>query len=332
MKKILGLILCICLVFALCGCSARETISSDKQEYIVASLGFDKRDGKYAMFMESIVVNTEDMNADKQNIILEGIGESIEEAYSQIISKITQPLSLGHNAVTVIGRSVDAEMFKEILNYCSENKELNIGSMLIFTESAEKLLASKPISSVAVGYDLMSMLEVSEEETGQSIENRLYEVRSKTQKPFKIFSLPHIAVNGEEFSIDGLTVFEDYGEICLLSTEEAGLYFLVTDRVSRGELVIEGRKTTINFSKTTYDFSLEENLVIRVNMRLKLTGGNSFLKKKTEEFIKQQKTLGRDIFGFSNIIEKQNPKLWRKIKNNYTEYFKNSKIEVRVNE
>lgn len=332
MKKVLGLILCVCVLFFLCGCSAMEAISSDKQEYIVASLGFDKQEGNYAMFMEVIVVNTEDMNAEKQNTVLEGIGGSIEEAYSQIISKITQPLSLGHNAVTVIGKGVDAEMFKEILNYCSENKELNIGSMLIFTESAEKLLASKPISSVAVGYDLMSMLEVWEEETGQSIENRLYEVKSKTRKPFNVFSLPYIEVKGAEFSFDGLTVFEDYGEICPLSTEGAGLYFLVTDRVSRGEFVTEGKKTTIKFSKTTYDFSLEENLVIRVNMRLKLTGGSSFLKKKTEEFIKQQKTLGRDIFGFSNIIEKQNPKLWRKIKNNYTEYFKNSKIEVRVNE
>ena len=332
MKKVLGLILCVSVLFFLCGCSAMEAISSDKQEYIVASLGFDKQEGNYAMFMEAIVVNTEDMNAGKQNTVLEGIGGSIDEAYSQIISKITQPLSLGHNAVTVIGKSVDAEMFKEILNYCSENKELNIGSMLIFTESAEKLLASKPISSVAVGYDLISMLEVWEEETGQSIENRLYEVKSKTRKPFNVFSLPYIEVKGAEFSFDGLTVFEDYGEICPLSTEGAGLYFLVTDRVSRGEFVTEGKKTTIKFSKTTYDFSLEENLVIRVNMRLKLTGGSSFLKKKTEEFIKQQKTLGRDIFGFSNIIEKQNPKLWRKIKNNYTEYFKNSKIEVRVNE
>ena len=332
MKKVLGLILCVSVLFLLCGCSAMEAISSDKQEYIVASLGFDKQEGNYAMFMEAIVVNTEDMNAGKQNTVLEGIGGSIDEAYSQIISKITQPLSLGHNAVTVIGKSVDAEMFKEILNYCSENKELNIGSMLIFTESAEKLLASKPISSVAVGYDLISMLEVWEEETGQSIENRLYEVKSKTRKPFNVFSLPYIEVKGAEFSFDGLTVFEDYGEICPLSTEGAGLYFLVTDRVSRGEFVTEGKKTTIKFSKTTYDFSLEENLVIRVNMRLKLTGGSSFLKKKTEEFIKQQKTLGRDIFGFSNIIEKQNPKLWRKIKNNYTEYFKNSKIEVRVNE
>lgn len=332
MKKVLGLILCVSVLFFLCGCSAMEAISSDKQEYIVASLGFDKQEGNYAMFMEAIVVNTEDMNAGKQNTVLEGIGGSIEEAYSQIISKITQPLSLGHNAVTVIGKSVDAEMFKEILNYCSENKKLNIGSMLIFTESAEKLLASKPISSVAVGYDLMSMLEVWEEETGQSIDNRLYEVKSKTRKPFNVFSLPYIEVKGAEFSFDGLTVFEDYGEICPLSTEKAGLYFLVTDRVSRGGFVTEGKKTTIKFSKTTYDFSLEENLVIRVNMRLKLTGGSSFLKKKTEEFIKQQKTLGRDIFGFSNIIEKQNPKLWRKIKNNYTEYFKNSKIEVRVNE
>ena len=119
MKKVVGLILCVCILFFLCGCSAMEAISSDKQEYIVASLGFDKQESNYAMFMEAIVVNTEDMNAGKQNTVLEGIGGSIEEAYSQIISKITQPLSLGHNAVTVIGKSVDAEMFKEILNYCS---------------------------------------------------------------------------------------------------------------------------------------------------------------------------------------------------------------------
>ena len=332
MKKVVGLILCVCILFFLCGCSAREAISSDKQEYIVASLGFDKKDSKYAMFLETIVVNTEDMNADKQNTVITGTGESIEEAYSHIISKITQPLSLGHNAVTVMGKSVDDEMLEEILNYCSENKELNIGSMLIFTESAEKLLTLKPISSVAAGYDLMSMLKVWEEETGQSIENRLYEVKSKTRKPFNVFSLPYIEVKGEEFSFDGLTVFENYGEICPLSTEEAGLYFLVTDRVSRGEFVIRGKKTRIKFSKTTYDFYFEENLVIRVNMRLKPTGGSSFLKKATEEFIKQQKTLGRDIFGFSNIIEKQNPKLWKRIKTDYTEYFKNSEIEERVNE
>lgn len=332
MKKLSGLILCVCLVFSLCGCSAREAISSDKQEYIVASLGFDKKDSNYAMFLEAIVVNTEDMNADKQNIVLQGIGDSIDEAYSQIICKITQPLSLGHNAVTVIGRSVDSEMLEEILNYCSENKELNIGTMLISTESAEKLLECESVSSVAVGYDLMSMLEVSEEETGQSIENRLYEVQGKTQKPFNIFSLPNIEVENEGFSLVGLSVFEDYREICTLNTEEMGLYSLISDRVSPGEFVIGGEKIKINFSKTTYDFFLKENLVIRVNMRLKTEGNSSLVKKKSEEFIKHQKTLGRDIFGFSNIIEKQNPKLWKKIKSNYTEYFKNSEIEVRVNE
>ena len=332
MKKVLGLIFCVLLVLFLCGCSAGEAISSDKQEYIVASLGFDKKDSKYAMFLEAIVVNTEDMNADKQNIVLQGAGESIEEAYSQIICKITQPLSLGHNAVTVIGRSVDSRMLKEILNYCSENNELNIGTMLVSADSAEKLLECESISSVAVGYDLMSMLEVWEEETGQLIENRLYEVKGKTQKTFNVFSLPYVEVKEKEFSLEGLDVFENYEEICHLNTEEAGLFFLVTDRVSRGEFVIEDIKTTIKFSKTTYDFSLEENLVIRVNMRLKSKGNSSLLKKKTEEFIGYQKNSGRDIFGFSNIIEKQNPKLWSKIKNEYMKYYKNSEIEVRVNE
>ena len=72
--------------------------------------------------------------------------------------------------------------------------------------------------------------------------------------------------------------------------------------------------------------------MIRINMRLKSKGNSSLLKKKTEEFIGHQKTLGRDIFGFSNIIEKQNPKLWSKIKNDYMKYYKNSEIEVRVNE
>ena len=332
MKKLSGLILCVCLVFSLCGCSAREAISSDKQEYIVASLGFDKKDNRYAMFLEAIVVNTEDMNADKQNIVIAGMGDSIEQAYSQIISKITQPLSLGHNAVTVIGRSVDSRMLKEILNYCSENKELNIGTMLISTESAEKLLECESVSSVAVGYDLMSMLEVWEEKTGQLMENRLYEAKSKTQKTLNVFSLPYTEVENEEFSLVGLSVFEDFGEICTLNTEEMGLYSLISDRVSPGEFIIGGEKIKINFSKTTYDFFLKEDLVIRVNMRLKTEGNSSLVKKKSEEFIKHQKTLGRDIFGFSNIIEKQNPKLWRKIKNDYTEYYKNSEIEVRVNE
>lgn len=324
MKKFIAIVLTVIMVLLLSGCSAKEAIASDKQEYIVSSLGFDNEDGKIKMLIEAIVVNTDDLSEDKESRIITGVGINTDEAYSEIASKITQPLSLGHNAITVIGNKITEKQLQNIFEFCENEPQINIATMLIFTRNAEKLLSSEPISSVAVGYDIMSMIEVAEEKMGTILKNRLYEVRALNNKPMETFWVPNITAENEKMTLSGLAVFQNNRVTKILNNQEAVVLSFITDSLKRGETVIEGEKIKTDYCKVAYDFSFEEKLNITVNVNIKAKGNTELLKSKAEEMLRNE-----DIFGLGNIIYQKKPKLWEKIKENYTEYYENA--ERRVN-
>ncbi len=321
MKKIL----CLLLIFApflLCGCSARETIASDKQEYIVAALGFDGVGSEIKMMIEAIVVNTDELSEEKESRLISGTGATVYEAYSEIISKITQPLSLGHNAVTVIGEGITSEQLREIFSFYRENNQINVATMPVYTKNAAKLLSSEAISSVAVGFDIMSMIEVTEEQKGTLFKNRLYEIEALNTKPLKTFWMPYFSVNEDAFFLDGLAVFKDYEKVEKLENEELSAFCLVIDSLTRGE----DNKTKIDYCKVTYDFVFDKRLKITVNAHIK--GKNiDALKKKTEEILKNN-----DIFGLGNIIAQKKPEIWDRINAEYSYYYKNAEIKVNIYE
>ncbi len=323
MKKLLWSFLIICVLIFLSGCSAKEAIASDKQEYIVSSLGFDNENGKIKMLIEAIVVNTDDLSEDKENRIFGGVGENADEAYSEIISKITQPLSLGHNAITVFGSGITEKQLENIFEFCQMTSQINIATMLIYTENAEKLLNTKPISSVAVGYDIMSMIEVMEEKTGMVFKNRLYEALALKNKPLKTFWVPNIVIAEETISLSGLAFFKNNSVYQILDKEEMVSFSVVTDSLTRGEVVVDGEKIKTDSCKVTYDFSFDEKLNITVNIELKAKGNIEIFKKETEELLKN-----RDIFGLGNIIYQKEPEIWDKIKNDYEMYYDNAERQV----
>lgn len=323
--KRFAILFCAVLTFlALSGCSAKEAIASDKQEYIVSSIGFDNSNGNIKMIIEAIVVNTDDLKEEKESRIIASEGENPDEAYSNIISKITQPLSLGHNAVTVIGESVTPEQLDLIFEFLKETSQINIATMLIFSESAEELLSVKAISSVAVGYDIMSMIEVSEEKRGTVFKNRLYEAVALNNKPMKTFWIPYIGLEKEEISIKGLAVFKENKVIRFLNNEQAMAFSLITDSLTRGEIVVSGKKIRTQYCKVTYDFDTEK---IEVNVRLKAEGDKEIIKNETKKLLQNE-----DIFGIGNIIYQKKPKLWGKIKNDYAQYYKKAEKTVNIYE
>ncbi len=326
MKRLLWAVLILCVMFFMSGCSAKEAIASDKQEYIVSSLGFDGKEDGIKMIIEAIVVNTDDLEEEKESRLIIGEGKNINEAYGKIISKTTQPLSLGHNAITVIGEKVTPKQLDEIFEFCRENTQINIATMLIYSENAEKLLSAKAVSSVAVGYDIMSMIEVSEEKQGTIFKNRLYEALALNSKPMETFCVPYITVENEEMILNGVAVYKENKVTKLLDNEQGVILSLVTDSLKRGETVIGGQKTETQYCKVTYDFSFEEKLIININIRLKAKGDKTLIKNKTEEL------LGEDIFGMGNIIYQKKPKIWDKIKNSYDEYYENGEIRVNIYE
>lgn len=324
MRRFAILFFAVFSLFVLSGCSAKEAIASDKQEYIVSSIGFDNSMGGIKMIIEAVVVNTDDLKEEKESRIITGKGKNPDEAYSNIISKITQPLSLGHNAVTVIGESVTPEQLNLIFDFLKGTPQINIATMLIFSENAEELLLAKAVSSVAVGYDIMSMIEVTEEKRGTIFKNRLYEAIALNNKPMKTFWIPYIGLEKEEISIKGLAVFKENKVIRFLNNEQAVVLSLITDTLGRGEIVVLGEKIQTQYCKVTYSFDSQK---IEVNVRLKAKGDKMLIKNEAQKLLQKE-----DIFGIGNIIYQKKPKLWEKIKDNYALYYQKAEKTVNVYE
>ncbi len=324
MKRLVMIFLTVVTLFVLSSCSAKEAIASDKQEYIVSSVGFDNSQGDMKMIIEAIVVNTDDLEEEKESRTITGEGENPDEAYSNIISKITQPLSLGHNAVTVIGESVTPEQLDLIFEFLKETPQINIATMLIFSENAEELLSVKAVSSVAIGYDIMSMIEVSEEKQGTIFKNRLYEAVALNNKPMKTFWIPYIGLDGEEICIKGLAVYRENKMIRFLNNEQAVAFSLITDSLTRGEIVLSGKKIETQYCKVTFDFDFKK---IEVNVRLKAVGDKEIVKNEAQKLLQKE-----DIFGLGNIIYQKKTKLWEKIKNDYARYYEKAEKTVNVYE
>ena len=330
MRKALILTLTICLIFPLCGCSAKRAVSNDGQEYIVSALGFDGDGDKLKITLEALVVNSDDLEADKKTRLIFGVGENSASAFSEIIAQATQPLALGHNGAVIIGSKISPNQLDDILNFIGENEEINVASMLIFSDSAEKLLSKETVSSAAVGYDIVSMIEVSKIINGMEFKNRFFEVQSELRKPLRTFSLPCFYIVEDGFLLGGTAFFKENRQSVILNLENSRISGFITDTLHRGDYLINGVNIKTEYSKTTYDFEFKDRLYLTVNVRFKADKNFDF--NIINVFFQQIKADYGDIWGIGNIIYQKKPKIWNKIKDDYESYFKNSVLRVKVYE
>ncbi len=193
MRKFLCFTIVFSVLFSLCGCASAKPITSKTEQYTVASLGFERENDKLRLFVEAIVVGTEGTSKAEPRLI-SGEGENIEKAFSSVSKKISQPLLLSHCAVVVLGSSLKSQDYAKIFDYCLKKRDITISAFAVITDNAETLLNMSPVSSVAVGYDIVGMIEQQKE----NFKNRIYEIEAEKYKG-KSALIPVIKIEGEEF-------------------------------------------------------------------------------------------------------------------------------------
>lgn len=334
MKAFISLLLSLLLIVSLCGCSAKEAIASDKQEYIVASLGFDVKNEEIKMSIEAIVVNSDKLTSEEENEneLIYAEGENIGEAFTKIVSQITQPLMFSHCAVVAVGSEITQNRLEEIFSFCTEKAKINLAAMFVYTKNAESLLSCKPRSSVAVGYDIMSMVEVVGEQRGLNFQNRFYEVENAQQKPMRTMYFPNMRVEDNEFSLEGLAVLKENEFVKMLDDRDTQVLGWLTDTVTSGESLVGGQEYKTEYSKTRYKFSYDDKLNITLNVRMTTTADLKVIKDEIEHRFNALRKGNGDIFGLGNKINHQAPNVWEKIKENYEESFRNVRLTVNVYE
>lgn len=334
MKKPVLFLFSFILLFSLCGCSFKETLSSHNGEYIISAIGFDGLGDKIGICLEAVIVNTEDTDAERRLELIEGSGNTVEEAFYNASKKTSQPFMLSHCSIIALGEGISPKRFTEINDFCYSSGEITLSAMFVGCKKATALLSSQAISSVAVGYDIASMLEQQSRQTGINYKNCFYEIKAFKGKPLNTFSLPFLELTETGYYISGLKIYKDYSETAVLGNNETSLYAIITDTQSKGELMLEGESVKIGSSYTTWNFEKDDKLKINLILKLQTENGTDNHKKSIKRNIEslfyttQQK--GMDIFGLGNIIYNKERDIWEDVKENYEENFKNSVLTVEL--
>ncbi len=181
------------LLIPLCGCFSGAANTSGSHKYLISAIGFDFEE-QIKVTVEAVAVNSEDA-AGKKRILISGSGKTPDEAMKKAQKKATQPFDLSHCGSIILGDGIKGSKFDEICDYCYDTDEITFSVYMVATENAEKLLKPDPISSVAVGYDIMSILEREEESSGTDFKNSLYEVVAQKERENKAVTLPFLKVS-----------------------------------------------------------------------------------------------------------------------------------------
>ncbi|MBR7133529.1 MAG: hypothetical protein IKD04_08350 [Clostridia bacterium] len=330
MKKLLSVITAFSVGCLLCGCSLKEALSPYTQEYIVSSLGFEAYGDTYSISLEVLMINSEDKDAQKLCTVIKGMGENPREALYNASKSSALPLLLSHCGVAIIGESIEKEHFEEIHSFLTDNTQITPSVYLIYTQSAEALLGCEATSSVAVGYDIMNMLNTRNKADGEQYSCRLYEIDTLKNMPINTFCLPFFEVTDNGFLISGGEIFYDNSPALSLTPQQMTAYLVTTSSQGSGEILLNGQAFWINSYNTQTMFYMDS--VLKINLTLNPRPYNqrlcSDLKTAVADLLRLSVETGKDIFGFGNIIYRKEKALWKRIKDSYPEYYKNCKFTV----
>lgn len=328
MKKIISFALCFIMPFVFCGCSFGSVFTAESAGYTATAIGFEQSGNLIKVILEAVTVNSEDADADIKTEILTGEGKTVKEAMEQIHKKTAKPLRLAHIGIAAVSYGISDERFFEIKKFCYDIDKITLAMLWVSTDSAEKLLSCAPVSSIAVGYDIMSMQKEQTNRTGTEFKNRFYEIESADQKPLNIFALPYFKVDSDKFFYDGVAVYENGTVKMKLDSEEAFFYAVAVNSQKEGTVFLDGKTQKIKSANSKFVFE-NNNDKAKLCVNLK-TDRKDDIKKGIEKLFKKAKFFNTDILGVGNEIYRKEPKKWEKIKNNYSEIYRSMELTVEI--
>ena len=207
MKK---LSVCLAAVFFCCtlaGCSFRSGSAGNDRRFMVTALGFSGSE-KITVTAEIVTVNSESAKAEPTPQTLSYTANGITKALCGIANSLSRPMLLEHCGIIVISTALSAERLTEIFDYCFKENRITLSAYMIAADDPTVLLDGEPVSSVAVGYDIMGIIGQKSETGKIKLENRYFEIESRREKGERVFSMPYFVRTEDGIALDGLAVFD----------------------------------------------------------------------------------------------------------------------------
>lgn len=326
-KKLLSFLLIFSLIF-ICGCTG---YTESDNRLIVSAMGFDKEDGNFSLYLQTVTVNEAESELKEQTY--EATGKTVEDTLFSLKSKIYKPLSFEHCSAVILSTRLLKNDIKEIIRFCKKIQGLNTSVYFAAADDTEKILHLTAVSEAAGGYDISSAIESKDEDMGIRYKNRLYELLSSEDQFIPTAYLPFLNITKDKFYIDGERVYIDFSPKEKLSPDESFILSVLTNRYRKGNITLNGETAQIQDSHTYFSARINGGkLYIELKTEFRF-------KNRSENFLEQfnlsaQNILSRkeDIFNFSEVLRQKFPKVFAAVKPSYNEIYSAAAISYKAEE
>ncbi len=366
MRKKVGLaVLCLELLFILCGCWNYRSLS-DLSIVSGMAVDMDPESGELKVVYETVDLSGDVKTSGPKSQLIESKGKTIFDAARNAKTRLEKRLFFGNNLILIISEELaKSGHLMHLIDWYIRDAELRETTYIVVSQekTAAELLSVKGINNAIVSYEIGSIIMDDHTSTSSTSSLMLYQVYDTMKTDGLSLTLPaiHKITNDEEPAneVNGVAVFKGESLLGFLTPEETKYFLFVINEVEGGILTLpakEGEKDDVSLeiseNKTKQSFSVEEGkLKITVDTEARVylaeiadeidaldeekitsleAAAGAKLKREMESVIKKvQAEYGSDIFGFGNLIRKKNNKLWSSVSSYWDDFFPT--LEVTVN-
>ena len=354
----------ILLVMTLCGCWNYRGL--DQMDIVVGiAIDFDKETNQYKISYEVADLMGADKDSSIKGNIVESQGKTLFDAARNAKRKEPDRLFFGSAYIVVISQEVAREMgIAPVIEWFLRDGECRETMCIALSQqdTAKAILESPEGASGIMAVKLHDIIMEDSQVTASSMNRKLYEVYNMLKSPRRSAMLPalHKILNGDQESceINGTAVCKEDKLAGFLTPEESKYALFVEDELKGGILTLsmanwqtDDISLEIFKSKTKKSFTYEQEkmkISIETDTSVAIAENQSRMDIMEEELVKKvedaaarmiekkiadlitkiQDEYNADIFGFGEMIYRQDLPLWRQLEPSWDELFPTLEVEV----
>lgn len=360
-KKVLSLFLLLLLgVCLLAGCYSYTGL--DKMS-LVAGVGIDKDDdGIYQLSFEVVDITNSSKESGLESIVIESQGKTIFDAIRNARNHLPNKLYFGNNSLIIISKKVAGEDgLLSVIDFFLRDEECRETVHIVISgeEKALDILKAKGLLSSVTSFAMHKIIDNDVKHAGTINSIKLYEIYNLLLDDKRQVCLPLIETKsqGEEqfVVINGMALFKKDKLVSFFDSEDSKYCLFASDDKEGGIITLENgdgkysleifdNSTDISFTHEDgkFVFTLKTNTEVFIgedtdNVRSFSEDEIKAIEKSAQD--KLEKSIGTvikkvqdesstDIFGFSQLIYKKNPKLWRQVEDSWDEVFSQIQVDI----
>ena len=342
MKKIIVLFITLLLCT---GCFDYKEINDLA---IISAIGINFNDNNYEITLEILNDQIDKDSSKITSYIKTGTGKNLTSAIENAADKLSKKVTFNHVKLMILGDNVTKEKFSNIIDLFLRNTYFRENFYVIsaIDDSPQNLLTNitdeKPVASQAI----TNLLESVSYSSNTNILKKYDEIVEEVITYGVDTCFSNIALQDEEFIINGMSIFHNYDFKGLLDNEDVKTYNLLTNKFDRPSYTknYDDKSFTIAINDGKIEANINEGIIEisgnlmgrildndpKINIRninnlTKLDNDfTNILNKKIKNFLKKIQDKDSDLLGLTR-------KYYQKTRNKDKNYWKKLDINANIN-